>query len=365
MKKSIVSLLLCLCLLFFTGCDEVLSSFLEELEGLDFLTTVTTTTNTPGGGDQPPEGTPPTEPPEELGSYGYYYDQLSEHAKAVYRAVYANSKKTDGISVSLDEPISFTSAEEDMEALNEAMRTAVKQTVQPALDALIFDHPEIFWIAMGSSTFSVYTRGEDNGDGTVTLYADELTFQLAFEESLATPEEVLMLETALLEKIATYPKAADNRYDTLLSLHRKLCEEVVYEKDATDAHDGAGALLYGEAVCDGYAKAFKMLCDAYGIPCIIVVGNAVQNGNEERHAWNYVQMEDGKWYAVDATWNDSGIYPTKNYFLVGSDTLQPSLTGGSFSHSHRPDGKFSSGEYTPFTFPVLERNRYSIPLFPS
>ena len=72
MKKSIVSLLLCLCLLFFTGCDEVLSSFLEELEGLDFLTTVTTTTSAPGGGDHPTGGTPPTEPPEELGSYGYY-----------------------------------------------------------------------------------------------------------------------------------------------------------------------------------------------------------------------------------------------------------------------------------------------------
>ena len=45
--------------------------------------------------------------------------------------------------------------------------------------------------------------------------------------------------------------------------------------------------------------------------------------------WNYAQAEDGKWYAVDVTWNDplagangaiSG-YENETYFLIGADTM--------------------------------------------
>ncbi len=364
MKRIILSVVLCACLLLFTGCDEILSSLLS-LDGLGFLTTATTTAGSPPPGEQPSGPSVPDNPPEEEASLGYYYDQLSERARAVYRAVYKDNKNTDGIPISLGDALSFTDVSTNTEALNEAMCTAVKQLVQPALDALNFDHPEISWIAMGQSTFSIYTSRRDNGDGTSTLLATELTFHLAFKEPVTTADDALALEEALRAAIDTYPKTAKNRYDTLLAIHHKLCEDVSYQSEAAAAHDAVGALLYGEAVCDGYAKAFKILCDAYNIPCIIVVGSALQNGKEEPHAWNYVEMENGKWYAMDATWNDSGAFPTKNYFLVGTDTLQPSLTMGSFSYSHRPSGRFSPGDYTPFVFPALERSRYSASLFSS
>ena len=58
-------------------------------------------------------------------------------------------------------------------------------------------------------------------------------------------------------------------------------------------HTAAGLLLEGIAVCDGFSDSFKMICNELGIPCIIM-GNA-------SHAWNLVQMEDGKWYRVDIT----------------------------------------------------------------
>ena len=75
-------------------------------------------------------------------------------------------------------------------------------------------------------------------------------------------------------------------------------------------------------VCEGYAKTLKVLCDAFDIPCVLVSGKAKDNeypedpSKEEPHMWNYVQMEDGKWYLVDATWNDqeNKIYDT--YFLA-------------------------------------------------
>ena len=47
----------------------------------------------------------------------------------------------------------------------------------------------------------------------------------------------------------------------------------------------------------------KILCDKENIPCILVVGNINLETNFA-HMWNYVQMEDGQWYAVDCTWDD-------------------------------------------------------------
>lgn len=56
-------------------------------------------------------------------------------------------------------------------------------------------------------------------------------------------------------------------------------------------------------VCESYARAFKMLCDYVGIPCVLVDGVAYNGAGSENHMWNYVEAE-GKWYAVDCTWND-------------------------------------------------------------
>ena len=114
-------------------------------------------------------------------------------------------------------------------------------------------------------------------------------------------------------------------------------------------------------MCDGYAKAFKLLCDRFGIPCVIVAGRAVQSSGSEAHAWNYVQMEDGNWYAVDVTWNDKETAePSTDYFLVGLHTRKfPSSVP--FCETHLPNGHFSGGNYEAFSFPALSNGRYEPP----
>ena len=75
----------------------------------------------------------------------------------------------------------------------------------------------------------------------------------------------------------------------------------------------------------------------------------------ESHAWNYVQMDDGKWYAVDTTWDDPVIAGSNltdrlryKYFLVGSTR---------FVSNHEEDGDVShTGQK--FTYPVLSTNDY-------
>lgn len=66
---------------------------------------------------------------------------------------------------------------------------------------------------------------------------------------------------------------------------------------ANRANTAWGALVYGEAQCSGYARAFKALCDAVDIPCYYVHANSASINPS--HQWDIVQV-GGKWYHIDA-----------------------------------------------------------------
>ena len=59
------------------------------------------------------------------------------------------------------------------------------------------------------------------------------------------------------------------------------------------------------ALCNGYARLFKTLCDYAGIPSEIVTGYARSNIGSRKfksnHTWNAVYI-DSAWHLLDATW---------------------------------------------------------------
>ena len=78
------------------------------------------------------------------------------------------------------------------------------------------------------------------------------------------------------------------------------------EDDAVTDHmrilrSAYGALVEGETVCTGYAKAYKAICDYMGIECMMINGEQDEVG----HAWNMVLLE-GVPYYVDCTYGDTG-----------------------------------------------------------
>lgn len=82
---------------------------------------------------------------------------------------------------------------------------------------------------------------------------------------------------------------------------------------------GYAAVVDRKAVCGGYADATAFLLGVMGYEVEIIRGESIING--EDHAWNYVKL-DGKWYALDNTWNDSDNNGFKtDYFLAGADTF--------------------------------------------
>lgn len=94
-------------------------------------------------------------------------------------------------------------------------------------------------------------------------------------------------------------------------LHDILANNVSYDFDALNtknkqseifAHNILGVFFTKKAVCEGIAKAFKILLNVADIKCIVVNGNAALHGEYEPHAWNIVNIE-GQAYHIDSTWD--------------------------------------------------------------
>jgi len=129
------------------------------------------------------------------------------------------------------------------------------------------------------------------------------------------------------------------------NIHDYIINKLTYATSAVKEEQSTGKTNYTirsvytaftgtQVVCEGYAKAFKYLCDMYDIPCIMVVGVATNSSGSENHMWNLV-MFDGEWYTVDPTWDDPvGGTERESYFLAGQKTVVDKMT---VSSSHNTD----------------------------
>lgn len=112
------------------------------------------------------------------------------------------------------------------------------------------------------------------------------------------------------------------------AVHDILCQHVTYYDDGTSREHNendcaVGAILNGQADCDGYSDAFYLLGSLTGLEVRLVKGDAVPDPDQLRlsssgHVWNLVHV-NGKWVMLDVTWDDreeDGICYT--YFNTGT-----------------------------------------------
>lgn len=97
-------------------------------------------------------------------------------------------------------------------------------------------------------------------------------------------------------------------------------EEAAENNDVQgNENDAYGALVDGKAVCEGYARAFQLLCNKANIDCVLLSGTA----DSDNHAWNGVKI-GGDWYQIDVTWNDTdgeNNYAENDYFNLTDDLM--------------------------------------------
>lgn len=253
--------------------------------------------------------------------------------------------------------------------------------------AFLRDHPQVFWLSGGSSyTWSMtYNYDYANGSGTasytmqVYFYLQNSSFDIRdaqFRDASDISAGVLRREQDVQRILGDCP--VGSTYEQLRYLNRVLTETNVYYSAANSGVSllpwqclsalGGTDSVYGP-VCEGYAKAFKVLCDELEIPCVLVEGDARSSRYQTAgaHMWNYV-MVDGGWYAVDVTWNDPVVtagdpalsgYECEDWFLLGSESLVD--TDFTFLQSHPVTNVVSNNGLNFSNGPVLETQAYELP----
>ena len=73
------------------------------------------------------------------------------------------------------------------------------------------------------------------------------------------------------------------------------------------SYNAYGALVDGQAVCNGYAIAYSYLLQQCGIESYVLSSDSMN------HAWNLIML-NGSWYHVDVTWDDPVFTSGKTYF---------------------------------------------------
>lgn len=153
------------------------------------------------------------------------------------------------------------------------------------------------------TNFDVYAVMEDHAyyqDSLVSARDNEVNQIVAEANKKSSQFEAVLYIHDYLVNTAEY----DYREYALNSAYS-------YREEFFFAHSSFGVLNRNLGVCESYSKAFKIICDKLNNApdCALIISNT--------HMWNIVQL-NGKWYCLDATWDDEGDGKISDtYFLCG------------------------------------------------
>lgn len=230
----------------------------------------------------------------------FYYNQLDKTSQKIYDKILENKNRMKSGTYEIE-----FEKNEFAEILNQENGLQILSSkYQNAVDSLRYDHTELFYIDFTKLSLKTvtYTRGRTK---SYEVYLSP-TEENYLEEHIKEQELNNMIFEIEERAEEILRNAIGSNYQKVQYVHNWLIDNIQY--DNTYSKDNTrniyGALIENDVVCEGYAKAFKYLLDELEIPCIIVAGEAINSeGTQEKHMWNYVQIND-VWYAVDVTWDD-------------------------------------------------------------
>lgn len=204
--------------------------------------------------------------------------------------------------------------------------------------AIVRTHPEFFYV--------------ENGAGFSILNGYVVSFSPYYNEKLAT-EEVISAFNDRVNKILDETTAPGmSQVEMALSLHDYLVLHCAYDWNVVNGRGASsynvytayGALMEGDAVCQGYAMAYNLLLNKVGMETEYVTSSTIN------HGWSLVKIGD-IWYHVDVTWDDptfdfsgySHDLPglcSHDYFLVSTAKM---ADHGEFTVSQTTGTTYESG----------------------
>lgn len=172
------------------------------------------------------------------------------------------------------------------------------------LSCLINDNPRLYWIRGARVTVTRMKKGK---------YRITFSMRQNWKNAVRSRSR---LKSRLKRTVRRLRKACRGKSAAEKAgiIHDYIIKNCAYGDSKYD-QTVYGVLLKKKAVCAGYARTYKLLCDELGVTCICVGGTV----NGVNHLLNYVRIR-GKWYYVDTTWDDTGSpgSVSRRFFLLGS-----------------------------------------------
>ena len=289
--------------------------------------------------------------------------------------------------------------EELFDALYEAIYAIMEENflrvtsgVCAVFDAFDRDHPEVFWLD-GRFIRTAFYLTEYDYNGSVWIFDYEQDFLLDLSVQDYDYGKTLDVRAADYQTPAAIRAGITRRDNAVAAILAEIpantnaAGKAAFFNDWLTRHNGyntsadlyaigydcreclsalTGSVGANGPVCEGYARAFKVLCDAANISCVLVNGDADNGSGTEPHMWNYVNIL-GAWYGVDVTWNDPGSgssavsgHECEDYLLVGSNTVVGGMT---FSQSHSVSNVVTDGGVAFTNGPKLSETDYCVHSF--
>lgn len=248
------------------------------------------------------------------------YNQLEENAKKIYDEIYRKSI--------LNPPEFIVEIEFSSEKESDDFGSDLRLWSEAAFSSLVVERPELWWIGAMYYSYRWYKLSNES------TYTYSVTYNTNPENSkfgdytssdiVNLNQKIENIKNDIMKKITA--SGLTTNYGRLKYIHDYLVTRIVYNLDESLRHirNIYGALVEDVCVCEGYAEAFQYIAKQYGIECIAA--------RSAEHEWNFVKMNDNKWYVVDVTWDDPQMASVSDYFgysgnlrytyfLIGSESI--------------------------------------------
>ncbi len=275
----------------------------------------------------------------------FHYEQLEPDAKKIYEGIY-NMYVQGILETGTQDYDLVANGQFSEDQIKEYENSKLVSAMNAARYAFYADYPEVFYVNFQCLTVRTTKDANENyhayiGSGRYANY-----YVPGFNNVDETKQAISEFEAKvneIVEKANNIQVEKNKTVEQIKFVHNEIINNTGYrlESDCTEGFEGFlgtpyGALVKNQAVCEGYARALKVVLDRLQINCILVQGTHQYEGSAAvPHMWNYVEIEketnartvEKVWYAIDATLDDpflrnTNIDTTDPEFVPGSDIYE-------------------------------------------
>lgn len=263
MKKRTGPALLLAAALALSGC----SSFLDQ----------------GGGNEQPTNEESRTQRPSDTSGQEVSYDNIRLPAATAYY-LDGEGERTVNACKAI-----YSAMQEGRHTVDLKSFELTKGSIDPMIMLVVSTAPRLCCVQEGYS----YTVGAGDKISALTV-----GYTVDLEEAAEMDAELLAAAQTIIDEGEGLPDDARAKL-----YHDRLVRGCEYSDESPNCYSAYGCLVEGKAVCEGYSKAYLLLCELGGLDCLTVLGDTFENGAATPHMWNKLCLDD-EWYNVDVTWDD-------------------------------------------------------------